>query len=82
MKFPNDNIDSSLDCLAGKVTPTSDYITKYLLFSIPVNVVLFGLTAWTIPLNVKSDLYIHDDEVSRGMLYKKNLKYFPLVSLI
>jgi hypothetical protein len=59
-----------------------DYISKYLFFSIPVNFVLFIITAWTIPFNVKSNVYIHDDEVSRGMVYKKNLKYFPLLSLI
>ena len=55
---------------------------KYLLFSIPANFILFALTAWTIPYNAETFKRAeNDNETSKGLLFKKNLQYFPLISL-
>jgi len=54
-----------------------------LVFSIPANFILFALTAWTIPFNAETFKRAENgDETSRGLLFKKNLQYFPVISLV
>jgi hypothetical protein len=58
------------------------YVTKILLYSIPVNILIFALTAWNFPKHAESETTQFGTQVSRGIIHKRTLKLMPLVSFI